>query len=123
MGFLSKNAITSLRIYTQAYNYMTKVYGQTKNAFTPASPYGQLLTVLSNIGELIFYYIETAITELNFATAKNVASIYGLSRLTGHNPTRAISAMGKIAVVPKTDAAQGVQGNYIVIKDRLLFFK
>lgn len=118
MGFLSKNAITALRIYTQAYNYMTKVYGQTKNAFTPASPYGQLLTVLSNIGELIFYYIESAISELNFATAKNVASIYGLSRLTGHNPTRAISAIGKIALVPKTDAAQTVQGNYIVIRDK-----
>jgi len=118
MGFLSKNAITALRIYTQAYNYMTKVYGQTKNVFTPASPYGQLLTVLSNIGELIFYYIESAISELNFATAKNVASIYGLSRLTGHNPTRAISAIGKIAVVPKTDAAQGIQGNYIVIRDK-----
>jgi hypothetical protein len=118
MGFLSKNAITALRIYTQAYNYMTKVYGQTKNAFTPASPYGQLLTVLSNIGELIFYYIESAISELNFATAKNVASIYGLSRLTGHNPTRAISAIGKIALVPKTDAAQGIQGNYIVIRDK-----
>ncbi len=118
MGFLSKNAITALRIYTQAYNYMTKVYGQTKNAFTPASPYGQLLTVLSNIGELIFYYIESAISELNFATAKNVASIYGLSRLTGHNPTRAISAIGKIALVPKTDAAQSVQGNYIVIRDK-----
>lgn len=118
MGFLSKNAITALRIYTQAYNYMTKVYGQSKNAFTPASPYGQLLTVLSNIGELVFYYIEAAITELNFATAKNAASIYGLSRLTGHNPTRAISAMGKIALVPRTDAAQGIQGNYIVIKDK-----
>jgi hypothetical protein len=118
MGFLSKNAITALRIYTQAYNYMTKVYGQTKNVFTPASPYGQLLTVLSNIGELIFYYIESAISELNFATAKNVASIYGLSRLTGHNPTRAISAIGKIALVPRTDAAQGIQGNYVIIPDK-----
>lgn len=118
MGFLSKNAITALRIYTQAYNYMTKVYGQSKNVFTPASPYGQLLTVLSNIGELIFYYIESAISELNFATAKNVASIYGLSRLTGHNPTRAISAIGKIALVPRTDAAQGIQGNYVIIPDK-----
>ena len=118
MGFLSKNAITALRIYTQAYNYMTKVYGQTKNVFTPASPYGQLLTVLSNIGELIFYYIEAAISELNFATAKNVASIYGLSRLTGHNPTRAISAIGKIALVPRTDAAQGIQGNYVILTDK-----
>lgn len=118
MGFLSKNAITALRIYTQAYNYMSKVYGQTRNVFTPASPYGQLLTVLSNIGELIFYYIENSISELNFATAKNVSSIYGLSRLTGHNPTRAISAIGKIALVPKTDAAQAVQGNYIMIKDK-----
>lgn len=97
---------------------MTKVYGQTKNVFTPASPYGQLLTVLSNIGELIFYYIESAISELNFATAKNVASIYGLSRLTGHNPTRAISAIGKIALVPRTDAAQGIQGNYVIIPDK-----
>lgn len=118
MGFLSKNAITALRIYTQAYNYMSKVYGQTRNVFTPASPYGQLLTVLSNIGELIFYYIESSISELNFATAKNVSSIYGLSRLTGHNPTRAISAIGKIALIPKTDAAQAVQGNYIMIKDK-----
>lgn len=118
MGFLSKNAITALRIYTQAYNYLTKMYGQSRNVFTPSSPYGQLLTVLSNIGELIFYYIEAAISELNFATAKNVASIYGLSRLTGHNPTRAISAIGKLALVPKTDAAQSVAGNYIVIADK-----
>jgi len=118
MSFLSKNRIRAIQIYQDAYSYLTRVYNQSSNIFTPSSPFGQLLTVSANIGELIFYYIESAISELNIARARNIESIYGLSRLTGHNPTRGISAEGKLGLKIKTDGIAAITGNYVSINDK-----
>jgi hypothetical protein len=118
MNFLNKNRIKALQIYQDAFNYLSDIYNQSRNVFTPASPFGQLLTVTANLGEMIFFYIEAAITELNIARAKNVESVYGLARLTGHNATRGISAEGKLGLKLKTDAADNITGNYLSIVNK-----
>ena len=83
--------------------------------FTPASPFGQILTVVANLGELILFYIEAVATELDITRARNIESIYGLSRLTGHDPTRGISAQGIIGLRLNTSAASLVEGDYVQI--------
>ncbi len=113
--FLSKERLLSAQIFGQAFKYLVEKYEQSKNILTPASPFSQILHVLSEISELIFYYIENALTELNFMTARNRESIYGLSRLTGHNPTRGISAFGKVALKLKSGIDKEIVGDYIII--------
>ena len=38
--------------------YLTNKFNQSKNVFTAASPFGQILIVIENLTQLVFYYIE-----------------------------------------------------------------
>ena len=96
--FISKTRVLGKEIYNDAITYLSRAYGASKAVFTPASPFAQILKVLGEISELILFYIEDATVEQNILTANQTNSIYGLARLTGHNPTRAISAIGEIKV-------------------------
>lgn len=52
--FLSKARLKASELIEQAVTFLTSKYEQTAHVFTPASPFGQLLIVISNISELIF---------------------------------------------------------------------
>ena len=69
----------------QAVVFLHNKYSSSAHVFTSASPFGQLLTVIANMAELIFTYIAHTAEELNIKTAQNVETIYGLARLTGHD--------------------------------------
>jgi len=115
MSFFSKTRIKATELFYDAFQYLQREYDQAGEVFTPASPFGQILTVVANLGELILFYIEAVATELNISRARNIESIYGLSRLTGHDPTRGISAQGIIGLRLNTSAASLVEGDYIQI--------
>jgi len=97
---------TSLRINIQdilseSLQFLQDRFKQSRSIFTAASPYGQLLIVFENLSQLIFYYIEDAITELNLNEASRASSIYSLAAIAGHNPSRAIGATAQIRVIRK----------------------
>lgn len=100
----------------QAVNFLHKKYDQAAHVFTPASPFGQLLTVIANMAELIFTYISHTAEELNIKTAQNVETIYGLSQMTGHNAYRGGSAYGMMALKINT-SSDLIEGNYITINN------
>lgn len=115
MSFLSKNRIRAAQLFNDAYVYLSDKYKQSADLFTPASPFGQILSVVSNLGEMIFFYIEAAITELNILRARNTESIFGLSRLTGHNPLRGLSATGVLELKIKPGGEDLFNGNFVKI--------
>lgn len=115
MSFFSKTRTKATELFFDAFQYLQRQYDQAGEVFTPASPFGQILTVVSNLGELILFYIEAVATELNISRARNIESIYGLSRLTGHDPSRGISAKGIIGLRLNTKAASLVNGDYVQI--------
>lgn len=78
--------------------YLTAKFNQSRSVFTAASPFGQILIVIENLTQLIFYYIEDAITELNINEATRITSVYSLASLSGHSPSRAMSAIGEISL-------------------------
>lgn len=88
--------ITYNQLYEDSISFLQLKYDQADQVFTAASPYGQLLQVVLDLGQLIFYYIEDSINELNIYTAQRPDSIRGLARIAGHNPTRPVSASGII---------------------------
>jgi len=79
-----------------------------------ASPMGQLLQVILNIGRMIIYYIEDSITELNINTASRPQSVRGLATLTGHNPSRGQAARGTLRLTYNGGKID-VYGNTVVI--------
>ena len=103
--FLDKSKITYTDLVQGAQDYLVKTYNRARTIFTPASPFGQILSVVQNLTQLVFFYIEDALVELNIYTAFKEKSIYGLARLAGHNPTRAISARGTLSLNIKPGAA------------------
>ena len=115
MSFFSKTRIKATELFEDSFEYLQETYDQAIETFTPASPFGQVLTVVANLGELIFFYIESIATESNISRARNIESIYGLSRLTGHDPTRGISSLGIIGLRLNTSASTLLNGDYVQI--------
>lgn len=101
-------------LYKDCIDYLKSVYGNVGDYFTLSSPMGQLLQITLQMGRMILYYIEDSITELNIYTASRPQSIKGLARLTGHNPSRAISARGTLQLSYNGNA-HNIKGNIAVI--------
>lgn len=98
LKFLTKTRATAQQIFEDTRTYISRVYARSNTLFTNASPFAQILRVLSEIGELILFYVEDATVEQNIYTAQQPESIYGLARLAGHDPTRGFAATGEIAI-------------------------
>ena len=96
LKFLSTIRTTAQNIVDDTKTYITRVYGRAGEMFTHASPFAQIIRVLSEIGEMLLFYIEDATVEQNIYTAQQPESIYGLARLAGHDPTRGFAAKGEI---------------------------
>lgn len=103
---LNKLSIYIEDILSQTINYLSSKFNQSKAVFTAASPFGQILLVVQNLTQLVFYYIEDAITELNINEATRLTSIYSLASLSGHNPSRAVSSIGEISLTTNSDAIE-----------------
>ena len=115
MGFFQNSRLKASDLVQQAVEYLVMKYEQASNVFTPASPFGQLLSVISNIAELIFTYISHTAEELNIRTAQNIESIQGLAQLAGHEAYRGGAAYGVMGV--KLNTSNDFEGNHITIKN------
>jgi len=106
--FLNKSRIKANEIIDDMVEFLVKKYRQSKKMFTPSTSYGQILMVLSNHVQLIYFYIQNSISELNFYQAYKNQSIYGMSDLTGHIRKLATSAKGEIVLTPKPNSSSGI---------------
>ena len=111
--FFDKTKAQSSELVTQAFSYVADKFNQANKVFTIASAYGQIISVLSNLTTMILYFIEDSVTEQNIFTASRPQSIYGLARLAGHNPTRAIAATGEISF--SVSSLPEIQGDIIIL--------
>tara|TARA_R110000772_G_scaffold55472_21_gene126641 strand:+ start:739 stop:2568 length:1830 start_codon:yes stop_codon:yes gene_type:complete len=113
--FLNAARIKASQIQSDAKTYISRVYGRASELFTTASPFAQVIKVVSEITEMIMFYIEDATVEQNIITAQQPESIYGLARLAGHDPSRGLAAQGEIEIRWKPGANNNVAGNAIYI--------
>ena len=113
-SIFSLTDITFEQMYQDVKTYMTNKFQQVGDVFTPASAYGQLLSVILDMGKLMFYYIEDSVTEMNIYTASRDISIYSLARLAGHNPTRAKAASGSL-LLSYSGKTIDMYGNTVII--------
>ena len=101
-------------LYQDSINFVKTSYQSVGKYFSMASPMGQLLQVILNIGRMILYYVEDSITELNINTASRPDSVRGLAALTGHNPSRGQAARGTLRLTYNGDKID-MYGNTVVI--------
>ena len=106
LKFLTRTRVAAQQIFADARTYVSRVYGRSNTLFTKASPFAQILDVLSEIGELILFYVEDSTVEQNIYTAQQPESIYGLARLTGHDATRGFAATGEITIRLNTQSGE-----------------
>jgi len=118
LNILKPHRVKYSELETDIHGYLGTNYAQRRSVFSPASPFGQIIKVLKEWFQLMMIYLEDAIVENNILTASKQRSIYGLSRLNGHNPTRALSAQGTIRIKIKPSALADLNASYIVIPDR-----
>ena len=119
LKFLSTLRTTADSIKSDARTYIARTYKRANTLFTEASPFAQIVSVLAELGELIMFYIEDATVEQNIYTAQQPESIYGLSRLTGHDATRGFAATGEIEFRWKVGADLGkIKGTGLNIDGR-----
>ena len=111
--FLSTSRVKVNEMINDTRSYIARLYGRTSELFTTASPFSQILDVLSEISKLILFYIEDSTVEQNILTAQHPESIYGLSRLAGHDPFRGAAANGEIRVRLNTSAFNEIAGDSI----------
>jgi len=119
LKFLSTIRTSADNITSDARTYISRVYNRANTLFTVASPFAQIISVLSEMVELIMFYIEDSVVEQNIYTAQQPESIYGMARLTGHDATRGFAATGEIEFrwKPGADLSK-VAGNSLNIDSR-----
>lgn len=68
MSIFKPNKIKAGEIYTRIGDYLNEVYSQRGDVYSPASPFGQILTVLQAFFQMLMLYLEDSIVEQNIVT-------------------------------------------------------
>ena len=98
MNIFKKNNILINGLLNDTFTFLQDTYNQTTNLFTVASAWGQILFVLQNLSQMILYFIEDSITELNIEQATRDYSVRSLARIAGYDPGRASTAQGEVTL-------------------------
>lgn len=114
LQFIKKFRIRSADLYNDMTSTLTRVYGQSRDAFTYSSSWGMILLVVNNHYQLIMSYLQDAITESNPLQAKRNNSIYGNAAAKGYSPVRNRAAVGEIFLRYKGDPKR-VKGDKIFV--------
>lgn len=101
-------------MWSDVRTYMSNLYNEHGQVFTPASPFAQILQTILHVGRMILYYVEDSITELNISTASRPSSIYGLASLTGHSAFRGSASRGRIRLLLKEVPANTASGEVLI---------
>ena len=90
--------------------------------YSPASPYGQILSVLENLHQLSFLYLKNSIVQFDLSepNSLNEKIIKNAAIFAGHIPGRNISSTGnlKLTVKPGIDLEKELKGSRVTFMNR-----
>jgi hypothetical protein len=116
MNIFKKNNILIKGLIGDTFNFLQETYNQTANMFTVSSAWGQILFVLQNLSQMILYFIEDSITELNITQATRDYSVRSLARIAGYDSGRATTAQGEVFIAWNRRESD-VSGGSIIINN------
>jgi len=116
-------SITFDNIKSEITRYLRDNHNKANILFSPASPYGQILDVLSNLHSLSMLYLKNSINQFDLIqdpSNLNDVVIRNSAILAGHIPGRAVSATGnlKLTVKPGADLEKLLKGGRITFTNR-----
>jgi len=104
--------------------YLREEYSRSDELFSPASPFGQILDVLTKYHQLGILYLKNTIRglDLSLPNSNNERNIFNQAIIAGHVPGRAISATGTLKLITKSgiDLDADVPGRSVTIMDGAL---
>jgi hypothetical protein len=102
--------------------YLQELYSKANEVFSPASPYGHVLTAVEMIFHVQLASIKNIVNQYDLSNPDNLneRTIRTLATLAGHNPVRAQSASGtlKLQLTPGISINEEIQGGKITIINR-----
>lgn len=114
--------ITFANIKTQIESFLRAEYKKSNVTFSPASPFGMILTVLEELFQLSFVYQKRSLDQFDLSNPKslNEKIIKSSAIVAGHIPYRAISATGTLRFRLKvsTNITTDIPGGKITIADK-----
>jgi hypothetical protein len=121
MAFFNFLDLKFTELDNQVNTFLKSVYSKTDETLSSASPFGQIVNVLKEFYQMDILYQKRIVNNFIIAEADNIKAIRNLARISGHNPTRAISATGtlRLKLKPGVDIFEDISGGKIKIKDKL----
>lgn len=106
----------------QINSWLGIAYEKSGILFNPASPYGQILEVTKELFLQNILYLKNFVKQLDIDQSNSIRMIRNIARMSGHNPSRAISAKGtlKFKLKQGIDIFKQVAGGQVTIYDNLL---
>lgn len=124
MAVTKFSSISFTGIKAEIERYLTTEFGKAGILYSPASPYGQILSVLENLHQLSILYLKNAISQLDLSqpNAINPRVIRSAAIYAGHIPGRGISATGtlKFSLKSTTDIDKDIPGGRVTINNKIL---
>jgi hypothetical protein len=124
MAVTNFSSISFSGIKAEIERYLTTEFANASVIYSPASPYGQILSVLENLHQMSILYLKNAITQLDLSQPNSVNPrvIRNAAIFAGHNPGRAVSATGtlKFSLKSTTDIDKDIPGGRITISNKTL---
>lgn len=112
-------SITYEGIKSEIENFLRNTYAKADQLFTPASPYGHILTVMEELFQLSILYLKNSIrqNDMSDPDALSTKQIRSNALLAGHVATRDISATGtlRFRLNSTTDLDTDIPGRKITI--------
>ena len=105
-------------ISTQIVNWLSLAYNKSGILFNSSSPYGQILEVIKETFRQNILYLKNTVRQLDIEQANNKRMIINTARISGHNPSRALSAKGTL----KLKLKQGININQNVIGEKIIIY-
>lgn len=110
------------RLSEQLKNWIQLTFSNSDLVFSEASPYGQILKIDKELFLHNLLYNKNSVNQYSIDTAVDDRIITNLARISGHNPTRPISATGAITLKLKVgvDISSEISGSKIKFWNRTL---
>ena len=116
--------ITFQNIKSQIQTFLQVEHNKASILFSPASPYGQILSVVENLHQLSFLYLKNSINQFDLSdpNSNNRTVIRNAALLAGHIPGRGSSATGNLKLTVKSgiDLEKELKGGRVTFNNRVL---
>jgi len=123
MKFFDYIEITYDKLTEQIEYWLKETYNKSDKLFSHASPHGIIVHLQKILFQNNILYLKNVLKQLDIKTTTDKNLIINQSRISGHNPSRGISAIGTLQLKLKSGVrlSNSVSGGKVILKhDTLL---